>query len=156
MDIPYVPCLVDRAAISGRMSESDGAIVIDSVDNVWAFVLRLAILAMLILFNHHSIVHAVVVGRTFLVPPVIILLDKSLATLLDIMPVRFEANVVNHVTIEHQLRRRCAHGGMQSGTHREAYCIEETVPSSVGKVVLRTNVLCGDHVVYRLVSSLNH
>ena len=141
MNFPNVPCLVDCAAVRSRMSEPDGAIVIDSVDYVWALVLGLAILAMLILFNHHSIIDVVNVGRTFLVLPVIILLDKSLATLPDIMPVRFEANVVNHVTIEHQLRRRCAHGGMQSGTHREAYCIEETVPSSVGKVVLRTNVL---------------
>ena len=141
MNIPYVPCLVDRAAISGRMSESDGAIVIDSVDNVWAFVLGLAILAMLILFNHDSIVHAVVVGRTLLVLPVIVLLDESLMTLLYIFPVRFESYIVNHVTIEDELGRRCTHGGVQGGTHRKANCTEDTVPSSVWKVIFGTDVL---------------
>ena len=141
MNIPYVPCLVDRAAVSGCMSESDGAIVIDSVDSVWAFVLRLTILAVLVLFNHHSIVNVVDVGRTFLVLPVIILLDESLTTLLDILPVRFESDIVNHVTIEDELGGRCTHGGVQGGTHREANCTEDTVPSSVWKVVFGTDVL---------------
>ena len=141
MHVPYIPCLIDVAAVGSCMSEPDGAIVIDSVDYVWSLVFGLAILAMLILFNHHSIVDVVDVGRTLLVLPVIVLLDESLTTLLDILPVRFESYIVNHVTIEDELGRRCAHGGMQSGTHREANCAEDTIPSSVWEVVLGTDVL---------------
>ena len=41
MNIPYVPCLEDHATIGSIVSESDGAIVIDSVDNVGTLVLEL-------------------------------------------------------------------------------------------------------------------
>ena len=59
MNVPNVPGLVDCATVSSRMSEFDGAVVIDSIDSVWSLILRVAILAMLILFNHDSIANTV-------------------------------------------------------------------------------------------------
>ena len=73
MNIPNVPRLVDCAAVSSRMSESDGAIVIDSVDRVRALILRVTVLAMLILFNHDSIANTVSMRGTTGVLPVVVL-----------------------------------------------------------------------------------
>ena len=120
MNIPYVPSLVDHAAICSRMSESDCSIVIDSIDFVWTLIFRVPILAMLILFNHHSIANIVCVRSALRVFSLIVLLDEPLATLLNELPVSFKANVVNRITIEHKLHGRCTRGGVNCGSHREA------------------------------------
>jgi hypothetical protein len=135
MNLPYVPCLVDRTAVSGGMSESDGAIVIDSVDIVWAFILRLAILALLMLLNHHSIANIVLVGETLRVLLFVVLKDKSLATFLDILPVRLKANVVNCIAIEHKLRLNTSWAGVARKVVWTVACIAKPtairIPSHV-------------------------
>ena len=156
MYVPYVPCLVDRAAVRSSVSESDSAIVIDSVDHVGTLVFGFPILAMLVLLNHHSIVEFVLMRFTLRVLILVILLNNLLATLFDILPVRFEAYVVNRIAIEHKLGWRSAHGGMYCGTHREAYSTKDSIPLSIREVFDRSDSLCGYQIVNRLMSSLNH
>lgn len=156
MNIPYVPCLVDRAAVGSSVSESDCAIVIDSVDNVGTLILGFPVLALLMLLNHHSIVEFVLMGFTLRVFPLVVLGDNPLATLSYILPVRFKAYVVNRVAIKHKLGWRSAHGGVDCGTHREADSTEDTVPRSVGEVFHGLDSLRGNQVVDGLMSSLDH
>ena len=108
------------------------------------------------LFYHHSIVEFVLIRDTLGVLLLVVLLDQSLATILDILPVCFEANVVNRIAIEHKLCWRCAHGGVYCGTHCEADSRKDSIPSSIGEVLARLDALCSNQVVNRLVSSLNH
>ena len=156
MNIPNVPGLVDCAAVSSRMSESDGAVVIDSIDSVWSLVLRLTILAMLILFNHHSIANTVSVRGTSGVLPLIILNDSANASILNVLPVGFESRIVDSIASEYELRWRSARGSVDRGAHGEAHGTYDAIPASVGKILTRLDTLYGNQVVNSLVSSLNH
>ena len=144
MNIPYVPRLVDCAAIGSRMSESDGAIGIDSVDNVWSLVLRLTILAMLILFYHHSIANTISVGRSLRVLPVIVLLNDSQTSVVDVLPVGFESRIVDGVAPKYELCWRSTRGGVDRGAHGETHGTQYAIPSSIGKILTRLDTLSSE------------
>jgi hypothetical protein len=73
VDFPYIPCAIDRAAISSVLLEAYCTVVIYAIYLVWALVLGFSILAMLILFNHHLVTLFVFVGSAFGILPVVVL-----------------------------------------------------------------------------------
>ena len=88
--------------------------------------------AVRILGNDYLIADGVGVVFALGIFPLVVLTDKLLLPVFNVLPVGFEANVVDRIAIEHKLRRRGSSGSMYSGSHREANCGEDPIPGSVG------------------------
>lgn len=76
--------------IFGDLDELDSAIVINLSHRIGSQVLVVAMLALLIGFDHNAIAHIVCVWLAFSVFTLIVLKDELLLTILNKLPIGFE------------------------------------------------------------------
>ena len=101
MGIPYVPRFID-ISVTFRYTETDCSVVIkDSVYSVWTLKSRLSKFPGLWLCDHNFVLGLIIVRNARGILSFIILANKSLASVLDILPIGFKGDVVDGIATKY-------------------------------------------------------
>ena len=99
-----VPGLINRSTTSGALHELDSTVTIIHASNSIRTLIQCAtVLAIGVLFDNHSIAYLILIRFTLSILTCVVLIDKLLLSIADVLPIRFKADVVNRVTIEYEL-----------------------------------------------------
>ena len=113
---------MSKSATSAWLGELDGAIVINLADRVRPLVEGLPMLSAWVLLDHNMVSHGVCVVLASGILAFVVLDDKLLLSLLDVVPIGLEANVQERVSAEHKLCWRGSECGVDSGVDCSSNC----------------------------------
>ena len=130
VDVADMPRLMDCSACCG-LSESQGAIVVDSDYREWTSELVFPVLAVGVSFHHHLVSDGVGVGTSSEILSYVILDNHLLLTLFDEGPVSLELYVQDGVTAEHELSWRSLCRGVDGRVDSTSNCCQDSRESVV-------------------------